>query len=293
MSRYLEAKRKLLFAIATVKYIRLVMTNNKLITKDEVEAFTREALAMKSKENSVSEDKADLDLVHSIVAFSIREHIDSSASLTMDVKPKAYIEFNEEIKIPSFVELGNAKSKAISITDNLEVLEKVNLTDIEPNALSSVLHFQSLNMAEFKAIETTLIKICESMIAEYQIPLKAIETCLIGAESITCSNSSLNLDASHFITIPIHIEDIYYVYDNTMISYGNSDILSGKELSNIYNNVEVLAGESVNLKSVQLINIKDFLRLRIYKYTLLKDIKNLDIDIYYDTSISETIYTEV
>lgn len=293
MSRYLEAKRKLLFAIATVKYIRLVMTNNKLITKDEVEAFTREALKIYMQSSGEILDQAELSRIIQTCVFEIKDKIQTSDSVTLQTKNLAYIDSSSIMQYKNIVELGNANSNQMQINEKLNIND-INVIDYgNSNTFNVDSKFEVLDIIDFSIIHSTLIKVIDNFIVANHYDIKLIESQLLSVQSLIESKSFMTLELSELISIPLYINDIFYLYDEQLELYKptsvNMEIL---EQNSIKDTVVLLDDESRVIASNKIITLSDYVKLGRYQYTLLKQIKNMDVEEYYENSITSTIYIE-
>ena len=135
MSHYLDTKRRILFMTASIKYIRLVMTNNKMITKDEIDVFVAEAIEMIIGDNMADTDKVILAKDIASNHLIIKDNLTSNDKVSLITQYKASIKVNEIIDFKNTVSLGNVSPKYIEAKGDLELNAITNLVKSIPDDL--------------------------------------------------------------------------------------------------------------------------------------------------------------
>ena len=227
-----------------------------------------------------------------------------------------YIDINENINFKDLYKFLNKYSEKISIDDKTKLIDisklnnmdsellktqskfifsdKVDINNVNEFKIKMQDSFSFLNTLEFALCYSSLVKITDKLLTKNNVEVKDIENFLLNINSGLSFNSSMELDITNIITVPIGANDIFYFDSNINLDFLESVChLKTNNNIDITTNTNILFSNSNQIKNTQLLNVKDYLRIGRYVYSLLEDIENLDIDDFKDMSIIGVIYKEV
>ena len=180
--KYLDAKKRLLFISSALKYIRLVMNNNKMITMDDVEMFVIKSLPMAFGGEISSKDKVDLvntiksyllkmkgkSAISGSLNFNLKYYVPIEADKLIDfeddanmiLKPPNRMNVDSQIKFTPLASLNNkAPSNRLKINEKKLIDDEIDLLTNKSNAFNIDSEFKFLDLSDFKIITSEIFKI--------------------------------------------------------------------------------------------------------------------------------------
>lgn len=284
---------------------------------NEIKLIFDEAVKIAISDKINTQEKLNIANNISSTIINIRNNIKTDSYFTMDLiqMPSSPIKIDDDIFIKDLVEIANiiAKSinvdsktntsnninllgspaKGIDINNKVNTTNNINIFDAVSKLVKTNELFKTIDSAEFLALYSDLVKVNDLILSQNDILIKVINSNIVSINEGSKTSSFVDVFISHFLSLPIELNTKLYIVDNIKMNIANVNynINLNKETS-VKDILKLNTGDSLNTSYSCSISIKDYLTIKRVKYTILRDIDNMDLNDVRERTMSEIIYME-
>ena len=240
--KYLDARKRLLFATAAVKYVKLV-SKTQIVTKEELKLFLDTTLTyiygdeytITNEDRMVIENYVTAKTFGGNETTSMGDRVELATKWysylihkgTIDINDKNYLEISNKIRLKIYEEIKNEyySNLIVSMCQRLGSINQLSLNDY----------------VKFKESYPTYCEIVSGMMEDNHVSLKATNSYMLKIVSGITSMSKAELYIENLTMLELHINDIITNSNSLELKGGTADYIELKEND--------IVGSEVNLES--------------------------------------------
>lgn len=276
--RYLDAKKKLIFMLATSKYIRLITGENKMSIDDELFTNIAKSIQLVFPEYSIrTEDVAEIiGGIKSILACA-EEHSKVTDFTLIEAKRRGDVNIDSTVFIQDLVAFQQAMSNRFKIDEAQVFSDLITLNTIRGTYLKVDDLFQTFSAIEFNRTVSAISEIIESIGIKDVIEIRNATTGYLSIDSKFVLKDNLEIEVSDLVPIPLEINEISYLFDGIKLDSVPIRTIVSKNKTDLRDKVEISVNKSPNISSQTVLSFKECLAVSKYRYSLLEDYDDFDI----------------
>ncbi len=260
---------------------------------DEFDTLIAEAVHIVLKDKIKVEDELLIkDGIKSIL-LSINNKSNLKDRVAMELLYQEVLKIDDKLFINELVEVIKASSLPFkNKTENITLKNNVNVLDSISDVIRVDGRTSLLDSNELVSLYSDLVKINDLILTNNYVSLKDIQTSLVKINSKVEVSSYVDIFISHFLSLPMEISTKLNISDNLNIDKDKTSSFKIDENLNITDVNNLLDDESKLLNGSYTMSIKDYLGIKRFRYSLLKDIDPYDMDNLLNLNMSQIIYVE-
>ena len=292
--RYLDAKKKLIFMLATSKYIRLITGENKMSIDDELFTNIAKSIQLVFPEYSVrTEDVAEIiGGIKSVLACA-QERSKVTDSTVIEAKRRGDVNIDSTVFIQDLVAFQQAMSSRFNIDEAQVFSDLITLNTIRGTYLKVDDLFQTFSAIEFNRTVSAISEIIESIGIKDVIEIRNANTGYLSIDSKFVLKDNLEIEITDLVPIPFDINEIFYLTESSNIDSVSTKLIISNNKTELIDKVDLSPDKAPNLSLPVMLSFTDCLAISKYRYSLLEDYDDFDIgNIKNNFKMIDLIYIE-
>ena len=294
--KYLDAKRKLIFMMATLRYLKLLIKEETMVTEDTIRTLVKDSLPIifPDLEISTTDFNEVTSGIWSVLIKTTKNEINVKDSLKIEGYRLGQIHIADTNILEDALKTITSLSSYLNIDSNSslnELLKVVANNDTVVNINSNI----KLNDAHrLKDLYSDLVKINNEIITQNTLKFKSLNSTLFNMreEKNLKLTDALVMEISNLQTIPFVIVGKSELSDAFKTKYDMAIKLLSKNNLQVYDTNNIQVDNTKLIKGSTYITLNDYLSLKAYRYTILREKDPDYMDDFRSSTILNNIYTE-
>lgn len=281
--KYLDAKKRIMFMAATVKYIKLITGENKIVITDEIEQMIAQSINLVFKDYVITTEEVN-EIVTGVKSWVIELNnnppVKLDSSTCIEARYKGELRIDEQLELSQLLELASVSSNNLVLKDMFKTKESIeSVSGLISKLIEIKDSINTLDLFGLSLFNSVLISVMDKLLVEDTITVNQSNSNLIDINSKLILKDKLEITITDLIVAPFEITGLFATFDEVTVGESKPTIftLTDNKIKTS-NKIELNSSKADTLVHDYTLNFIDYISFSKYRFSLLKERDNIDIN---------------